>query len=98
MQGKRSFPYLISFDLFSGYYGKKRCKIPGTDLFCDLWQMMSSLCCTEYKKYEEIFPEGSKSELEMEMSQNNLCKVVSQTDFLRMKKILLSTAFSWRKN
>lgn len=43
MQGKLSFPYLISLDLFSGYYGKKKCKILGTDLFCDLWQMMSSL-------------------------------------------------------
>lgn len=47
-----------------------------------------SLCCTEYKKYEEIFPEGSKSELEREMSQNNLCKLVSQTDCLRIAKYL----------
>lgn len=47
-----------------------------------------SLCCTEYKKYEEIFPEGSKSELEMEMSQHNLCKLVSLTDFLRITKYL----------
>lgn len=43
-----------------------------------------SLCCTACKKYEEIFPEGSKSEFEM--SQNNLCNVVSQTDFLRITK------------
>lgn len=47
-----------------------------------------ALCCTEYKKYEEIFPEGSKSELEREMSQNNLCKLVSQTDCLRIAKYL----------
>lgn len=47
-----------------------------------------SLCCSEYTKYEEIFPEGSKSKLEMELSQSNLYKLVSQTDFLRITKYL----------